>query len=289
MERSRIGTMKTIRTACLVCVLAVTATASTKAETQSSEEKTLASLLAGKVLRVQPAAAGERFKLELPREDSRALEGQERFHIEINKLKLKERELELEVRRVYWHQDATGQIHGFRGHAREYRLRWQGAVPSEEEFTAALAQFFPMLGQRPEEWTNYWPPSVAWPKDGKELAEQPSREVAPGVYTPGIGLTPAQPVAGARVRGGVVTTIRETDLASDRGDQPERIVRRAIVTVLITETGRVAGTRIERSYGPAADQVAVMTVSDIRFKPAQRQGVPVRQVARIEVEVEVVR
>ncbi len=192
----------------------------------------------------------------------------------VEKVNLKERKLELRVRRVYFYQTLKGKIQGLKGEEKKVQLKWR---EKEEKipFLQILKQVLPIVMDKPEEWPGYWPPSRPSSTTVENVREKPSTEIAPGVFTIGSDITWPRcehcpdPILPRRLRA-------------------RRVQGTVVLETIISAKGRVGGLRLVKSAGnEVLDQSAVMAVSKWRWKPATLNGKPVRVFLTVNINFQV--
>lgn len=226
----------------------------------------------GKMVRLQALPVHSDIRLDTP-EEVQPIDPDAPVHLLIESLWLRKKELQLSTRRIYFYQTIEGEVRGLKSNEeKKYRLRWQKAQPNDARLLEALEQALPLLTGNPADWTDFWPPpKQASPPGEPSPREQPSKEIAPGVFTGGSDVTPPSckfcpdPYYPKQLRAEKVQGVVE-------------------LSTTLSEMGRTRGIRLEKSAGHRLlDQAAVETVSHWRFRPATRNGKPIRFMFYVEV------
>ncbi|MFQ5662244.1 MAG: energy transducer TonB [Terriglobia bacterium] len=157
-----------------------------------------------------------------------------------------------------------------KGPKSRYRFRWKGQEPNENQIREAFNQVLPLLKGNLEGWRSYWPPKRPPSRPGQPLNQQPSQEIAPGIFTLGTDATPP-----------VCEFCPDPPYPHKAQMDPVRGVLE--LWIVVTETGRVAGIQIAKSLGHGLDNSAVMTVANWRFRPGLLNGRTVRVLMRVEI------
>jgi protein TonB len=224
----------------------------------------------GKQVRLRNASTRGDIRLDMPKELAQAIDPQAPLHLLIGNLRMKKKDLELRVQRIYFYQTTQGEIQGIKGEPNRLRFRWPGTQPDKKQLQEALEETLFVLTGNLTDWPEYWPPLKPPNPAGQIVREQPSREIAPGVFTIGSDVVPPN-----------------CDFCPDPGYPPQMRAQRVEgvgeLATTIGKTGRVGGVRITKSAGhPLLDQSTVVAVSKWRFRPATRDGSPIRVYMLVE-------
>lgn len=234
-------------------------------------ERRLKATYEGEAVKLQALPKPGEIRLDTPRR-VQPIDPDAPAYLLIEKFSLKKRSLVLQTHRIYFYQTAQGKVRGIRSRTgKKYKLRWRGRQPNERRLEEVLEKAFPLMLDNPADWTGYWPPPRPKGYAAKSSHQQPSKEIAPGVFTVGKDVTPPScelcpsPRYPAQLKA-------------------ERVQGTVELDTTISKSGRVRGIRVAKTAGHELfDQAAVMTASHWRFKPTVRNGKPIRVFMVVEV------
>lgn len=249
--------------------LALAPTPATCSDEDKETEKWLRQTYEKKLVRVYPPPTS--LQVQLPSEHSDSITPAMRLYLKVEKVSCKSQTARLEARRVYFYLNANGELKETEEGRQRYELDWTESKGNGLSFRDAISTTLRVTTGEQEDWSGYWPPVP--PKEwlAQPLESRDSLELAPDVFALG------------------------RDMQAPRCDpclQPKypQNARRAgeegslSVWALVTETGRVAGIRIEKSAGISFDESFVRALAHWRFKPGLRGGKPVALSHRIQMQ-----